>query len=161
MFQIPVEVRFLDKPGGKLWPIPKQRWDELIAYRSDVVFWCLGGNSIDKDISPGDIYNEILSRVDLLKKSGVKRVYVSEISERRCFKKSPGLTKETFDDKRRVINRLLQKKLTDEFVTFPNIKYPADYDDELVHFRQYNGTKGLGKYFFSVRGILLSYRNVH
>ena len=51
----------------------------------------------------------------------MKKVYVSEILERGCFKKSKGLTKGEFDDKRRVINRRLQQKLKDEFVTFPSI----------------------------------------
>ena len=91
----------------------------------------------------------------------MKKVYVSEISERGCFKKSKGLTKGEFDGKRRVINRRLQQKLKDEFVTFPSIKYPADYDSDLVHFGQKNGAKGLRKYFFSVRGILLSYKSVN
>ena len=160
IFQIPGEVRFLGQSGGKLWPIPNQ-WNDLLAYKPDAVFWCLGGNSIDKDIAPADIIKEILSKVDELKKSGVRKVYVSEISERGDFRKSPGLTKDTFDNKRRVINRRLQKKLKDEYVTFPNIKYPADYNNDLVHFGEMYGANGLRKYFFSVRGILLSYRNVH
>ena len=98
IFQIPGEVLFLGQSGGKLWPIPNQ-WNDLLAYKTDAVFWCLGGSSIDKDIAPADIIKEILSKVDELKKSGVKKVYVSEISERGCFKKSPGLTKDTFDNK--------------------------------------------------------------
>ena len=131
VFQIPGEVRFLGKPGWKLWPIPTDPWHKLISYKPDVVFWCLGGNSIDKDKSPGVIYKEIIRRVDLLKQFGVKKVYVSE---RGCVKKCPGLTKETFDDKRHVINRRLRKKLKDEFITFPNMKYLADYDDDLPCF---------------------------
>ena len=53
LFQIPGEVRFFDQPGAKLWPLPQKQWEELQRYRPEVVFWCLGGNSIDKDISQG------------------------------------------------------------------------------------------------------------
>ena len=83
---------------------------------------------------------------------------MSEISERGNFRKSPGLTKEVFDEKRQVINRRLRRKFKDEFVTFPNIKYPSDYDDDLVHFGDGENQKGLRKYFFAVHGILLSYK---
>ena len=131
----------LGKSGGKLWPIPEQQWKDLITYIPDVVFWCLGGNSISVDVCPADVVKEILQRVETLKESGVKKVYVSEISQRGCFKKSKGLTKGEFDDKRRVINRRLQQKLKDEFVTIPSIKYTADYDSDLVHFGQKMGLK--------------------
>ena len=97
LFQIPGEVRFFDQPGAKLWPLPQKQWEELQRYRPEVVFWCLGGNSIDKDISPAVIYHEIIELVDTLKQAGVKKVYVSEISERGNFRKSPGLTKEAWE----------------------------------------------------------------
>ena len=111
LFQIPGEVRFFDQPGAKLWPLPQKQWEELQRYRPEVVFWCLGGNSIDKDISPAVIYHEIIELVDTLKQAGVKKVYVSEISERGNFRKSPGLTKEAFEEKRKIVNRRLRRKL--------------------------------------------------
>ena len=94
-----------------------------------------------------------------MNKSGVKKVYVSKISERGEFSKSEGLTNEVFEDKRKVINRRSQQKLKGDFVTFKMIKYPTDYDVDLVHFGERDGNKGMRKYFFAVRGILLSYRN--
>ena len=122
------------------------------------MFWCLGGNSINTDIKPAEIYAEIVNRVEYLKSIGVKKVYVSEISERGDFRKTPGLTKETFDEKRLVINRRLRRKFKDDFVTFPGIKYSKDYDDDKVHFGDGGDKKGLKKYFIAVRGILLSYK---
>ena len=94
-----------------------------------------------------------------MNKSGVKKVYVSKIWERGDFSKSEGLTKEVFEDKRKWVNRRLQQKLKGDFVTFKMIKYPTDYDVDLVHFRERGGNKGMRKYFFAVLGILLSYRN--
>ena len=160
LFQIPGEVRFFDQPGAKLWPLPQKQWEELQRYRPEVVFWCLGGNSIDKDISPAVIYHEIIELVDTLKQAGVKKVYVSEISERGNFRKSPGLTKEAFEEKRKIVNRRLRRKLQGEFVIFPKIKFPEDYDGDLVHFGNTGDEKGLKKYFLAVRVVLLSYRRL-
>ena len=104
---------FNDQPGAKLWPLPQKQWEELQRYRPEVVFWCLGGNSIDKDISPAVIYHEIIELVDTLKQAGVKKVYVSEISERGNFRKSPGLTKEAFEEKRKNLMLFINMKFKD------------------------------------------------
>ena len=160
IFQIPGDVGFFGQPGGKLKPFPQSSWDAMIKFQPDVVFWCLGGNSITKFSPPGNIVKEVLEYVEKLKSVGVKKVYVSEISERGNFSKSPGLTKPVFDEKRQVINRRLRLKLKKEFVTFKTIKYPTDYDADLVHFGERDEKKGMRKYFFAVRGILLSYKTV-
>lgn len=97
---------------------------------------------------------------DQLKESGVKRLYVLEISTRGDFRKVPGLDKETFDKKREAVNRRLKKIFKDCFVTFRTIKFPPDYNDDLVHFGSGGDKKGLKKQFFGVRGLFLSYKAV-
>ena len=66
----------------------------MLRFQPHVVFWCLGANSITKDSSPGEHVKAVLDYVEELTKSGVKKVYVCEISERGDFSKSEGLTKE-------------------------------------------------------------------
>ena len=60
---------------------------------------CFGGNDIRPDSDPKELVNRILVVTDQMKNSGVKKIYVSEISTRGDFSKVPRLTKEAFDIK--------------------------------------------------------------
>ena len=69
--------RFLEKfgkSGGKLNPFPKHEWDRMMEFQPQVVFWCLGGNSITKDSSSGSAVAEVLNYVDKLREAGVRQV---------------------------------------------------------------------------------------
>ena len=73
-------MRFFGKSGGKLTPFPTRSWEDMTEFQPNVVFWCLGGNSITKYSPPEKIVKDILGYVEKLKEAGVHRVYVSEIS---------------------------------------------------------------------------------
>ena len=69
--------RFLEKfgkSGGKLNPFPKHEWDRMMEFQPQVVFWCLGGNSVTKDSSSCSAVAEVLNYVDKLRESGVRQV---------------------------------------------------------------------------------------
>lgn len=131
---------------------------DLLQFNPSACFICLGGNDIKEESNPADIVQKILRITDKMKDCGVRKIYISEISERGCFKKSPGLTKESFEIKRNAINKKLKKIFKDDFVTFKSVRYPGDYDDDLVHFGDGDGKKGLKKYFFAIRGLFCSYK---
>ena len=66
-------------------------WQKLTDFNPDVYFVCLGGNDIRSDSNPSDLVKKILIVTDKMKESGVKKIYVSEISTRGNFKRVPGL----------------------------------------------------------------------
>lgn len=133
---------------------------KLKDFNPDVCFVCLGGNDIRPDCNPSEIVQKILVVTDQMKESGVKKVFVAEISTRGDFRKVPGLDKQTFDNKRNSVNRKLKKIFKDRFVTFKTIRFPTDYNDDLVHFGSGGDKKGLKKHFYGIRGLFLSYRTV-
>ena len=55
---------------------------KLMDFNPDVCFVCLGGNDIRPDSDPSDLVKKILIVTDKMKESGVKKIYVSEISTR-------------------------------------------------------------------------------
>lgn len=79
--------------------------------------------------------------MSILSENGHKNVYISEIITRGQLSKPPGLTKEIFDKKGKVINKQLRKKYGRFFVTFSDIHFPEHYDADKVHLN----TKGTGK----------------
>lgn len=158
--KIPGDVRFFGKGGMKFDNIPSELYSKLLSFSPDVVFLSLGGNSIKYNSVPKDIIAHIRSMVETLKSNGVKKVYVAEISERGSFTKSPGLTKKAFEAQRKKINKTLRKVFQKDFITFKDIKYPADYDNDLVHFGSKGCQRGMQKYFYSVRRVLLSFKNI-
>ena len=121
---------------------------DLLDFNPDTVFLCLGGNDITVDSCPRQIFNNI---VDIVNTRGAKTVYISEILTRGLFLKYPGLTKKTFDRKRKLINKHLQKKYGHLFVTFPDIHFPKHYDDDRVHL--YGRSPGQTSTHTSVHGM--------
>ena len=84
----------------------------LKDFNTDVCFVCLSGNDIRPYSNTKELVNRLLVVTDQMKNSGVKKIYVSEISTRGDFSKVPGLTKEIFDIKRNVscMNRKIERK---------------------------------------------------
>ena len=150
---MPGEVGFFTSGGMTATNYDDVELQKLKNFNPDVCFVCLGGNDIRPTSNPNDLVDKILVVTDKLKESGVKRIYVSEISTRGDFRKVPGLDKETFDKKRDAMNRKLKKIFKDRFVTFKTIKFPQDYKDDLVHFGSGGDKKGLKKHFFGVRRV--------
>ena len=70
---------------------------KLIDFNPDACFVCLGGNDIRPGSDPSDLVKKILIVTDKMKESGVKKIYVSEISNRGNFKRVPGLDKNVID----------------------------------------------------------------
>ena len=88
---------------------------KLKDFNPDVCFVCLGGNDIRPDCHPSEIVQKILVVTDQMKESGVKKVFVAEISTRGDFRKVSGLDKQTFDNKRNSVNRKLKKSLKGKY----------------------------------------------
>ena len=159
-FQVPGDVGFFTSGGMTATDYDDIELQKLTDFNPDVCFVCLGGNDIRPDSDPSDLVKKILIVTDKMKESGVKKIYVSEISTRGNFKRVPGLDKKTFDIKREAMNRKLKRIFKDRFVTFKTIQYPNDYNDDLVHFGSGGEKKGLKKYFFCIRGLFMSYKTV-
>jgi lysophospholipase L1-like esterase len=115
------------------YTINQEALNDLLEFNPESVFLCVGGNDITVDFCPREIFNNIITIVNILKNHGTKYIYVSEILTRGKFPKSPELTKQTFDKKRTLINKYLQKTYGHFFVTFPDIHFPNHYEDDQVH----------------------------
>ena len=127
---------------------------DLALYAPDVVFLHIGGNDIRKDSSCTTVCENIRSLVEIIYKAGAKSVFVAEICERGNFTKAPGLTYEVYVKQKNSINRSLQKLFGEKLVKFKDIRFPADNDQDLVHFSH----SGMKKYFFRIRRIFLSFK---
>lgn len=105
----------------------------LLEFQPETVFVCIGGNDISMNSSPRQTFENINEIVNILTNNGTKNVYIGEIMTRGQFSRSPGLTKEMFDKKRKLINKNLKKKYGRFFVTFSDIHFPDHYDKDKVH----------------------------
>ena len=96
-----------------------------IDFKPGAVFLllCIGGNYISVESSPWQTYEHIVNIAQPFKARGTKTVHIGEVMTRGQFCKSSGLTKETFDKKRKLINKHLRKKYGRLFVTFPDIHF--------------------------------------
>ena len=153
-----VRSDFLDKKG-KFDMAAKANYDRMKTLRPDVAFLNVGGNDLTTTSNPREVYGRILCLVDELKQAGVQLIYVAEILTRGDFKKCPDpkMNKVSFDLQRKKINTLLAKELKERFVKFSDIRYPADYDADLVHLLDFSSdtnNTGLKKYESRLRRIL-------
>lgn len=135
------ECRFYGVGGMRADSVIQRVLCELMDFHPETVFVCLGGNDISVNSSPRQTFEDIVNVVSILSENGHKNVYISEIITRGQFSKPPGLTKEIFDKKGKVINKQLRKKYGRFFVTFSDIHFPEHYDADKVHLN----TKGTGK----------------
>ena len=85
----------------------------------------------------------------------MRKIYVAEIPTSGKFK-TPGLDKKCFDSQREKINKLLRKEYGNDLIVFKDIKYPRDYDTDRVHYND----RGMQKFFYNIRRVLLSFKNV-
>lgn len=100
----------------------------------DVAFLILGGNDVHYRSSVDAIVDRLKGVVTKLRSLGVRRVFVASIIERGSFWASTGLTKEKFNKTRRFINKKLSKLMGPDFIDVgKKIKFPRQYDDDLVH----------------------------
>ena len=130
---VPGECRFYGVGGMRADNPHQEVLKSCIDFQPDAVFLCIGGNDISAESSPRQTFEHIVNIANSFEAHGTKTVYIGEIMTRGQFWKSPGLTKETFDKKRKLINRHLRKKYGRLFVTFPDIHFPEHYATDGVH----------------------------
>ena len=98
-----------------------------------VVFIILGGNSITRDTTPNEIFDDLKQAVEELKMCGTERVYVSGIVTRGKFR-AHEMDKVIFDKMRKSVNEKLKKYLKNDYIDLGRvIKYPTHYDKDKVH----------------------------
>ena len=142
-------VYFYDKGGLRTDRLSefafKPVWQWCLRREADVYFINIGGNDITKTSEPEAIYQRIVDLVDqLYSRPRVQLVYVGEIwlwpflgdlfllvQTRGDFRH--GLSKEEFDRQREIINDLLRERYDWLFVEFKDVRFPKDYDKDLVH----------------------------
>lgn len=130
---VPGECRFYCVGGMRADSVDQRVLRALMEFQPETVFVCLGGNDISMNSSPRQTFDDITKVVNILTNNGAKNVYIGEIMTRGQFSRSPGLTKEIFDKKRKLINKHLKKKYGRFFVTFSDIHFPDHYDEDKVH----------------------------
>lgn len=152
--RVPGECRFFGQGGMTAEHVSKQLLQDLKSYGPNVVFVNIGANDIRSDSSCRTICQNIHNVVLEIYKAGANSVFVAEISERGCFVKSHGLTNNIYMKQKNSINRNLKKMFGAKLVKFPEIRFPEDYGDDLVHF----SNSGNNKYFYRIRRIFLSFK---
>lgn len=152
--RVPGDVRFFGV-GGMNFDNYSKVFKEVKLFRPDAVFINLGGNSISTDTKSNELSEKLCELVEELKENGVKKVYVAEITTRGKFKPT-NLDKKCFDGQQTKINKILRKKYGDDFIVFGDIKYHRDYSTDLVHYND----RGLQKFFYSLRRVLFSFKNI-
>ena len=70
------------------------------------------------------------------------------------------ITKKSFESQRKKINKLLKRQYGDLLLRFKDIKFPNDYDDDLVHYGVPSTKKGMTKYFHGIRRRIFSHKTV-
>ena len=152
--KIPGDVRFFGV-GGMNFENYSDILKEVKIFEPDAVFMNLCGNSITSTSKPRELSDEVIKIVNELKQTGVKKVYVAQITERGKFK-DKALKKKSFDGQRKKINKLLREMYEKDFIVLHDIKYHRDYKTDLVHFND----RGNQKFFYIIRRVLLSFRNI-
>lgn len=99
----------------------------------DIVFVNIGGNDISSSSVPGVIFEHIGNIVDRFLTAGARRVLVSRILGRTKFPKDPNMPQSQFDRQRKCINSLLQKRFTENVVSFHRI-HSGHLKRDGVHF---------------------------
>ena len=162
---VPGRVYFYDKGGLRTDQLHTSRsanrlWRRSLRREADVYLINIGGNDITPTSEPDDIFMRIVNLVyELYRRRRVKMVYVAEIQTRGDFR--GGLTKEEFDRQRQIINELLKERFQQYFVSFTDVRYPNDYDEDLVHLdtsERLRRNSGMRKYANRIRRIFCSYR---
>lgn len=146
---------FFGLGGMKIASISIPKYTKLLNFKPNYVFIQLGGNDINSDCVPRDIYEKIVGCVDHLYLNGGKRVYVGEILRRGHFKDSK-MTTTQFNRIRRTINKLLKKRLGSDFILFPDIHFPTDYCKDSVHLSCSTKKSGMMKYVYRLRKLIAS-----
>ena len=154
--KVPGVCKFFGKGGMTAKEVSTELLDDLKEFEPDVVFVQLGANDIQDQSTCKDICESIHQVFSELKKTSAKFIYIAEICERGSFIKSPGLTHDVYKKQRNSINRTLKKVHGDYFVQFTDIRFPQDFDNDLVHF----SPSGLRKYFFRIRRLFLSFSDI-
>ena len=152
--RVPGDVRFFGF-GGMNFDNYSDEFIKLKSFYPDAVFINLGGNSITTETKPNKLAGKLRDLVTELKENGVKRVYVAEITTRGKFR-PVNLMKKCFDDQRTKMNKTLRKMYGVDFIVFRDIKYHLDYSTDLIHYND----RGLQKFFYCVRRVLLSFKNI-
>ena len=152
--KFPGDVRFYGVGGMNLENY-SETIEDVKLFHPDAVFINLGGNNITTKTKPSKFAENLMDIVKELNKIGVQKVYVAEITKRGKFKPEK-LDKQCFDGQRTKINKLLRKKYGNDFIVFQDINYHRDYDTDLVHYND----RGMQKFFYRVRRLLLSFRNI-
>lgn len=107
---VPGECRFFGV-GGKRADRPHQEvLNQLLEFQPDTMFVFIGGNDISVNSSPRQTFDDIVNIMDSIDYNGATTVYIGENLTRGQFSNSPGLTKDIFDRKRKLINKKLKKK---------------------------------------------------
>lgn len=130
---VPGECRFFGVGGMRADRPHQEVLNQLLEFQPDTVFVFIGGNDISVNSSPRQTFDDIVNIMDSIDNNVATTVYIGEILTRGQFSKSPGLTKDIFDRKRKLINKKLKKKYGRLFVTFPDIHFPDHYDKNNVH----------------------------
>ena len=107
--KIPGECNFFGLGGMKAENVSDSLLVKLRLYAPDVVFIHIGANDISKDSSCQTICENIQSLVGVICKAGAKVVFVAEICQRGNFTKAPGLTFQTYNQKK----ELYQQDITE------------------------------------------------
>ena len=141
-------------------PTAKELWKRCLRQEAGVYLINIGGNDITTTSEPEDIFERIVKLVDqLYRQRRVKMVYVAEIQTRGDFR--GGLTKQEFDDQRLIINDLLRQRYHRYYVQFTDVRYPTDYDSDLVHLdstERHRRNSGMRKYQSRIKRIFCSYK---
>ena len=114
-------VTYFGVPGLGLSAVQSHpEWKAMKTFAPTQVFLHLGGNSINTTTTEGTLVDEILKLREELLRERVRRVFVGEILPRGDVSRSrdPHLTVPIYDDKRKRINRALQRRLGRWFIHF-------------------------------------------
>lgn len=160
---VPGTIKWFGLSGIRIQVFPRPVFSSIVSFKPDCVFVHMGGNDITTSTTPRDVSDRLLKFRERLLDCGVKRVYMAEILPRGDFSRSPDqhLDKAIFDRKRKKINNFLKSALGQYFVSFKDIKFPEDYDSDMVHLgtmTKENRASGMTRYFHRVRRIFLGHK---
>ena len=130
----------------------RKELQELYDFKPDVVIMSCGGNDTSTKHPPKKVAETIKEQAREFLNNGVQQVYVYEIAERgRCNPKYDAkLTPKMFNSQRSKINKEL-KKCGYISVVKSRVRYPSQYDRDLVH---YSNPKGHSAFYHNVRRLI-------
>ncbi|KAH3699716.1 hypothetical protein DPMN_074676 [Dreissena polymorpha] len=144
---VPYNLRWFGQGGLRMDRMDNNLYGMMLREKADIIIVAVGGNDITPTSQPKEIVERITEIVNEMHRNGCEHVYVLEIMTRGDFSKC----------KRVKINKCLAKTYKNNFIRFPDIKFPADYSKDLVHLESLcPGNNGMHKYQCRIQRLICS-----